>query len=126
MRHVRALNEGMLGVIIVSGLVPSRNNPLLKTVVKLAKNLIPINKVSKNIEHEMKMEGMEVIGTVKINGNVPCLTCGNGTDCKKSGVPLIFGKGTVATSDLCVAVEDQPEVWGEINRIGQSLRNRLL
>ena len=126
MRHVRGLNEGMLGVIVVSGILPSRSNPLLKVAVKLAKNHIPLNKVPKNIEHEMKMEGMNVIGTVKINGNVPCLTCGNGTDCKKSGVTGIFGKGTVATSDLCVAVEDQPEVWSETIRIGKLLRDHLL
>ncbi len=71
-------------------------------------------------------EGIVVIGTVKITGNVPCLTCGEGTDCKKSGVPVIFGKGTVATSDLCVAVEDQPEVWSETIRIGKLLRDHLL
>jgi hypothetical protein len=71
------------------------------------------------------MENMKVIGNIKIRGNVPCLTCGEGTTCKMSGVPPLFGPGTTASSELCVRVEDQPEVWEKINRLGKKLHDRL-
>lgn len=108
MRHVKNLNEGKQIVIIVTGLIP------------------PISKqVSNSIALEMRMDNMEVIGTVLIRGNVPCLTCGRGSECKMSGVPILFGKGTKASSDLCIRVEDQKEVQEQITRLGEMLQDHL-
>jgi len=42
-----------------------------------------------------------------------------------SGVPLLFGKGTKALSDLCTRVEDQGKVQKQIDRIGEVLHGRL-
>lgn len=42
-----------------------------------------------------------------------------------SGVPLLFGKGTKASSDLCTRVEDQGKVQKQIDRIGEVLHDRL-
>lgn len=125
MRHVRSLNEGILGVIVVSGLLPTRSNPLIKILIKIANNLIPINRVAKSIKNGMELDRMEIVGTVKIKGNVPCITCGEGTDCRNSGVPMLFGKGIIASNDLCVKVEDQAKVWNNINRLGKMLNERL-
>jgi multimeric flavodoxin WrbA len=108
MRHQKNLNEGMQVVIVVTGVIP----PIAK-------------QVSDTIAHEMTMENMKVIETILIRGNVPCLTCGRGSECKMSGVPLLFGKGTKASSDLCIRVEDQDKVQKQINRIGEVLHDRL-
>ncbi|GAG62635.1 unnamed protein product [marine sediment metagenome] len=108
MRHQKNLNEGMQVVIVVSGVIP----PMAKLV-------------SDTISHEMAMEKMKVIETILIRGNVPCLTCGRGSECKMSGVPLLFGKGTKASSDLCIRVEDQGDVQQKINQIGEVLHNSL-
>ena len=108
MRHQKNLNEGMLVVIVVSGVIP----PMAKLV-------------SDTIAHEMAMEKMKVIETILIRGNVPCLTCGRGSECKMSGVPLLFGKGTKASSDLCIRVEDQDKVQEQINQVGKMLNNSL-
>ena len=108
MRHQKNLNEGMQVVIVVSGVIP----PMAKLV-------------SDTIAHEMAMEKMKVIETILIRGNVPCLTCGRGSECKMSGVPLLFGKGTKASSDLCIRVEDQDKVQKQINQIGEVLHNSL-
>ncbi|MHA2294390.1 MAG: flavodoxin family protein [Candidatus Hodarchaeales archaeon] len=130
MRHVKNLNKGKLVVIVVNGLFPyGSNHRSRKAILKFLKRPIdkrlPVHQVSREISREMRMENMEVIGIVKIKGNVPCLTCGNGSTCKMSGVPILFGKGVKASSDLCVRVEDQTEVWNEINRLGHVLRERL-
>jgi multimeric flavodoxin WrbA len=107
MRHQNNLNEGMLVVIVVTGVI--------KPFAKL---------VSDTIAHEMAMEKMKVIETILIRGNVPCLTCGRGSECKMSGVPLLFGKGKKASSDLCIRVEDQSDVQKQIIQAGE-LQERL-
>ena len=108
MRHVKNLNEGKQIVIIVTGLIP------------------PISKqVSNSIALEMRMENMEVLDTILFKGNVPCLTCGRGSECKMSGVPMLFGKGTKASTDLCIRVEDQSDVQKKIRRVGEMLKARL-
>ncbi|MHA1207206.1 MAG: flavodoxin family protein, partial [Candidatus Hodarchaeales archaeon] len=62
---------------------------------------------------------------VKIKGNVPCLICGQGSTCKMSGVPILFGKGTKASSGLCIDVENQTETWKKITGLGKILGERL-
>ncbi len=108
MRHVKNLNEGKLVVIVVTGLT------------------LPSSKrVSDRIAKEMQMENMETVDTILIRGNLPCLTCGHGSECKMSGIPFIFGKGVKASTDLCVRVEDQKKVQKQISRIGKLLNERL-
>ncbi len=130
MRHVNNLNRGKLGVIIVNGLFPdSYNQRRRKFWVKYLKSFytpkLPVTQVAQAIERELRMERMEHVGTVLIKGNVPCLTCGQGSTCEMSGVPMIHGKGTKASSELCIGVENQTEVWQEITRIGKLLCERL-
>jgi len=108
MRHQKNLNEGKQVVIVVSGVLPMTSKP-----------------VSQIIAHHMRMENMKVIETILIRGNVPCLTCGRGSDCKMSGAPVLFGKGTKASSDLCIRVEDQVDVQKQINQIGEVLHDHL-
>ncbi len=107
MRHVKNLNEGKLVVIVVNGVAQISSKP-----------------VSEKIAHEMHMENMEVVGTILVRGNLPCLTCGHGDDCKMSGIPILFGKDVKASSKLCTRVEDQKRVQKRINQIGELLRAR--
>jgi hypothetical protein len=37
----------------------------------------------------------------------------------------IYGPGVKISADLCVRVEDQPEVWKKIIKLGHKLRDRL-
>ncbi len=108
MRHQKNLNEGKQVVIVVTGVLP----PIAKSV-------------SGTIATEMAMEKMKVIETILIRGNVPCLTCGRGGECKMSGARLLFGKGKNISSDLCIRVEDQENVQKQINQIGEVLHSSL-
>jgi len=121
MRHVKNLNRGKRVVIVVTGLATPGRTPQEIAVNKS----LSLDQVTTSIAREMRMENMKVIGNIKIRGNVPCLTCGEGTTCKMSGVPPLFGPGTKASSELCVRVEDQPEVWDKIIRLGKKLHDRL-
>ncbi|GAJ02711.1 unnamed protein product [marine sediment metagenome] len=107
MRHVNNLNRGKRVIIVVSGLAVPGNTP---RDLLINKNVSSRENVASAIAREMVMENMKVLGTVMIRGNVPCLTCGEGSTCKMSGARSLFGKNVEASSDLCVRVEDQPEV----------------
>lgn len=122
MRHVNNLNEGKLVVIIVNGLQLLGDSPRAQLANKMMKSRDEVVEV---ISREMRMENMKIVGSVKIIGNVPCLTCGEGGDCKMSGARQLFGPDAEISSNLCVAVEDQPEVWEKLNRLGKKLSKRL-
>jgi len=122
MRHVNNLNRGKRVIIVVSGLAVPGNTP---RDFLINKNVSSRENVASAIAREMVMENMKVLGTVMIRGNVPCLTCGEGSTCKMSGAKTLFGKNVKASSDLCVRVEDQPEVWKKIIKLGHKLRDRL-
>lgn len=122
MRHVNNLNEGKLVVIIVNGCQVLGDSPRAQLANKMMKFR---DEVSDAISREMRMENMKIVGSVKIIGNVPCLTCGEGGHCKMSGARGLFGPDAEISSKLCVAVEDQPEIWEKLNRLGKKLSKRL-
>jgi multimeric flavodoxin WrbA len=108
LRHNTNLLKGKFGVVVVTG---------LREKIR--------RQVMDNIENELKMERMEIMGNVLIPGNVPCLTCGSGDSCEMSGVPGFFGKNTQASADLYVNVEDQKEIWGEIIVLGKKIHDKI-
>ena len=121
MRHEHNLNAGKYVVIIVNGIAVPESSPVYKLA---SRAMTSRDDVLNAIAREMKMENMKVVGKVKIGGNVPCLTCGKGHFCKMSGA-RIYGPGVKISADLCVRVEDQPEVWKKIIKLGHKLRDRL-
>jgi hypothetical protein len=42
-----------------------------------------------------------------------------------SGVPFLYGKKAKASTDKCVAVEDQEDTWKEIQHLGKIIHERL-
>ena len=71
------------------------------------------------------MDRIDVLASVQINGNLPCLTCGRGNECKMSGVKFVYGKNTLASADKCVRVKDQKKTWNELQNLGKLLGRRL-
>lgn len=70
-------------------------------------------------------EHMELVGQLSVQGNLPCLTCGEGDSCEMSGVKLLLGPDA-KTSDYGYArVEDQGDVLKEAIRIGRLIGERL-
>ena len=108
MRHVNNLNRSKLVVTVVTGLT-----------------VRGVDLASEMIAQEMRMERMEVMGQIKVNGNVPCLTYGHGDACEMSAVRMLYGKEARASVDHCVRAEDQPDVWDSALRLGRLLGDRV-
>jgi hypothetical protein len=67
---------------------------------------LPVDKVSRALSNELRMDKMEILEEVKIRGNIPCLTCSQGDDCEISSIKFLHGKNVQASADKCVRVED--------------------
>ncbi len=108
LRHVNVLSRDKLVIAVVTALAP----PIADMVAQM-------------LTREMVMDKMDVLGTVKIKGNVPCLTCGKGDVCEMSGARAMFGPDVQPSADQCVAVEDQNEVMAEAGRLAGIMAERL-
>lgn len=115
LRHQNGLNRGKLAVVVASGI--GRGAPGLE-------------ETSKQIEHALTVEGMEIMGNLKITGNTECLVCGFSETCPMSSLPWVFGDDTKVTPDKFCKVEDQTEIWDRANQLGveiaQKIKHRVL
>ncbi len=107
MRHLHSLNKNKYVVTIISGLEKQTRETALHAMAV-----------------EMFMERMHHVAEFGIEGNVPCLTCGYGNDCKNSGIPHLFANKITASQSHCIAVENQP-VWEEATKTGNLLGQLL-
>jgi len=110
LRHQNGLNRGKLAVVIASGI--GRGAPGLE-------------ETSKQIEHALTIEGMEILENLKITGNAECLVCGFGQTCPMSSLPWVFGDDTTVTPDKFCKVEEQSEIWDRANRVGLEIARKI-
>ena len=109
LRHVNNLLKGKLCATILTGLDPrvlDNINQALATEIR-------------DYEH------MELVGQLTIQGNLPCLTCGEGDECKMSAVKIMYGLDAKTSDFEYAKVEDQKEVWEEASRIGRLIGERI-
>ncbi|SLM32069.1 Isf [Desulfamplus magnetovallimortis] len=110
MRHQNGLNRGRLAVVVASGI--GRGAPGLE-------------ETGKQIEHALTVEGMEILGNLKITGNTECLVCGFGATCPMSSLPWVFGDDPTPTPDKFCKVEDQSEVWNKASELGRKIAEKI-
>ncbi len=109
LRHVNNLLRGKLCATVLTYLSPDASE-----------------NVNQSLAIELKeMERMELIGQVRIKGNIPCLTCGEGDECEMSGLRKRYGPDARASDYPYTRVEDQKEVWEEAMRIGRLIGERV-
>ena len=77
------------------------------------------------ISYYMMEEGMEIVGAVKVLGNVPCIKCGYGDDCETSGMKMIFGPEATLDSLGIMRFEDQPEAVKNATELGRKIAEAL-
>ena len=108
-RHVHNLLKGKLCATVLTGL-----DPRVLDAINLA------------LATEIRdYERMALVGQLSIQGNLPCLTCGEGDTCEMSAMQLMYGPDA-RTSEIDYArVEDQEEVWAEAARLGGLIGERL-
>lgn len=110
LRHQNGLNKGKLAVAIASG---------------LGRGIPGLEETSDQLTHALNLEGMEVLGQLKIVGNPECLVCGFGESCSMSMLPMIFGEDTHVTPEKFSRVEDQAEIWERASELGKLIAHRL-
>ncbi len=109
LRHVNNLLRGKLCATVLTYLSPDAAENVNQSLVTQLKT----------------MERMELIGQVKVKGNIPCLTCGEGDECEMSGLRKRYGPDARSSDYPYTRVENQKEVWEEAMRIGRLIGERV-
>ena len=109
LRHVNNLLRGKLCATILTGLNPDA-----------------LDNVNQALATELRdFERMEIVGQLSVQGNLPCLTCGEGDRCEMSGVKILYGQNAKTSDHRYSRVENQKEVWENAARMGRLIRERL-
>ncbi len=110
LRHRDGHNRGKLAVTIVTG---------------IGRGVPGLDQGSEQLGLALSMEGMEVLGQLKVTGTTECLICGYGQSCPMSSLPWVFGEDTEVTPDKFCKVEDQVETWQQALKLGKEIGERL-
>ena len=110
LRHQNGLNRGKLAVAVATAI--GRGAPGL-------------DEACGQIAQALTMEGMEVLGQLKVIGNPECLVCGYGQTCPMSALPWVFGDDTEVTPEKFCKAEDQADTWQQAQALGQQIAQRL-
>ncbi len=113
LRHRHGLMAGKPGAAIITSAVP----PGLAGMP--AAGAIGIEA----IRSYMLAEGMNFVGGVSVLGNVPCVQCGDGGQCKQSGLKMIHGQNATAQNIGINATEDNPETMAALIKLGEGINN---
>ena len=109
LRHVNNLLKGKLCATILTGLDPRI-----------------LDNINQALATEIRdYENMDLVGQLAVQGNLPCLTCGEGDECKMSAVKLMYGLDAKTSDFEYAKVEDQKEVWEEASRVGRLIGERI-
>lgn len=118
LRHTHGFMAGKPGGAIITCAVPP-GNEMLPPASDFGTNAI---------KFFMMEEGMEFVGEVRLQGNVPCIKCGHGDDCKMSGIKMLHGpEATVASvgvNTFCHQQEAQAAAVQLGKNIAAFLHNR--
>ncbi len=115
LRHTHGYMAGKPGGAIITCAIPP-GNEMLPPACETGIN---------SIKYYMLEEGMEFVGAVRVLGNVPCIKCGQGDECKMSAVKMIYGPDKTVSSVEIATFEEQPEAVKAAIRLGKEIANRL-
>lgn len=77
------------------------------------------------VQFYMMEEGMNFVGAVKIQGNVPCIKCGSGDECKMSGIKMLYGENATVNSVGIKTFEVQKIAVGAATELGRKIAQAL-
>ena len=115
-RHRFGYNSGKVGVSVVT----TACRPGVPNLPPAAETAVS------QIAFWMMEEGMQNLGSMVVNGNVPCIRCGRGDACQMSGVKMLFGpEATVESAGVNTFEEDQSQLQ-EAKELGEKIRRAVL
>lgn len=115
LRHQHAYMAGKPGGAIITSAVPP-GSEALPPAADFGINAI---------KFYMMEEGMDFTGEVRILGNVPCIKCGLGNECKASGITMLYGPEATVESVGSSSFEDQPEAVAAAVKLGKDIADKL-
>ncbi len=116
LRHVKGYMRGKPGVAVISSCV-TKPNEMLPPAAQMGVNAI---------QFYMMEEGMNFLGSVITEGNVPCMKCKEGDTCEMTGIKMLYGAEATKASVGIHTFETQPENIQEAQSIGKKLRDTLV
>ncbi len=115
LRHNHGFMAGKPGAVVITSAIPEGN-----------KELPPAADMGVNaVMFYMMEEGMRFIGALKVQGNVPCVRCGVGDECKVSGLKMIHGPMATVDSVGIKSFESQPQNLDAARELGWKLAEAL-
>jgi len=115
-RHVIAGNAGKIGVAVVT----TACRPGVP-------NLPPaVDTALSQIAFWMMEEGMENLGSLVVQGNVPCIRCGRGDACPVSGLKMVFGPQATVESVGVSTFEEDETLLATAKELGEKIRAAVL
>jgi multimeric flavodoxin WrbA len=115
LRHQKGYLAGKPGGAVITTCVPE-GHEALPPACQMGLNAI---------QFFMMEEGMNFVGAVKLQGNVPCIKCGKGDVCKMSGIKMIYGPEATVDSVGVQRFEEQPMNVDEAADLGRQLAAAL-
>ena len=115
LRHTHGFLAGKPGAAVITYAVPEDNE-----------KLPPACQMGVNAIHfAMMEEGMNFIGAVTIHGNVPCVKCGRGDECKMTGITMLYGPEATVDSVGIKSFEEQPVTVKAAKELGRKIAEAL-
>jgi multimeric flavodoxin WrbA len=74
----------------------------------------------------MMEEGMTNLGTMVIQGNVPCIRCGHGDDCSMSGIKMLYGPEATIASVGVKTLEEDTALLSMAEELAKKLREAVI
>jgi|Deesub1362A_J573_1020465.scaffolds.fasta_scaffold06803_1 multimeric flavodoxin WrbA len=115
LRHNFGFMAGKVGAAVITSAVPEENK-MLPPAAEMGVN---------SIMFYMMEEGMKFLGSVKVLGNVPCVSCGVEEDCEVSGLKMIHGPDATIDSVGIKSFEEQETAIKGARELGEKIAQAL-
>jgi multimeric flavodoxin WrbA len=115
-RHMTGGNSGKVGVAVIT----TACRPGVPDLPPAAETAVS------QIAFWMMEEGIENLGSLIVEGNVPCIRCGHGDACAMSGVKMLHGPDATVESVGIKTFEGDPPLLETARELGQKIRQAVL
>lgn len=116
LRHQIGSNAGKVGASVITTACPP-GAPELPAAAETART---------QIRYWMMEEGMTDLGSLILQGNVPCIRCGHGDDCPVSGIRMLYGPEATVASVGVKAFEGEGWLVAAAKSMGERIREAVL
>ena len=115
LRHTHGFMAGKPGGAVITSCVPEEND-MLPPACQMGINAI---------QFYMMEEGMNFVGAIKIQGNIPCIKCVYGDECNMSGIKMLYGSDATVDSVGIKSFEEQPVAVEAATELGHKIDEAL-